>query len=121
MERINQFVETLKQNKEFKNKGERPNSLYLTERQGILVLVNPLKRDILAIRRFIRFVLKPSKCYSLQHKHTKQAFGTLRIAMTIKGICLFISREMPVLVARNARSLVEKCQFSKIFLLGHVL
>lgn len=57
----------------------------------------------------------------LLHKHTKQAFSTLRIAMSIKGICLFISREMPDLVARSASSLVEKCQFSKIFLLGHVL
>ena len=25
----------------------------------------------------------------LLHKHTKQAFGTLRIAMTIKGACSF--------------------------------
>ena len=57
----------------------------------------------------------------LLHKHTKQAFSTLRIAMAIKGICLFISREMPDLVARSASSLVEKCQFSKIFLLGNVL
>ncbi len=57
----------------------------------------------------------------LLHKHTIQAFGTLRIAMSRKGICLFISREMPDLVARSASSLVEKCQFSIIFLLGHVL
>ena len=57
----------------------------------------------------------------LLHKHTKQAFGTPRITMPIKGICLFISREMPDLVPRSASSLVEKCQFSKILLLGHVL